>query len=149
MNAMFRTGIGLVLITLFLLVPITNLRADVYRVISPDHGETFAYGMEQNRVLAERGPDRHLVLLLNYTNDPFVDRDNPRQYDNFTFSFPGVTRARDGHTFTYRTPKGRIIPVADKHPGFLGIDQIRLLPNAVLIVRKPHGYVTVILEIEG
>jgi hypothetical protein len=123
-------------------------RADVFRVTSPDHEQTFAFGTEQRRAWGERGPDRHLLLYLNYTNDPFVDRINPREYDNFTFSFPTITRAKDGHTFTYRAPNGRIIPVADKHPSFLGIDQIRLLPNANLIVRKPHGFLTVVLEIE-
>ena len=143
-----KTAFWLVGVGLWLLLG-SGAQADVFRVTSPDHGQTFAYGTETNRALEERGRDRHLVVMLNYTNDPYVDRNNPREYDSFTFAFPGITLARDGHTFAYRTPKGRVIPVADKHPAFLGIDQIRLLPNAVLIVRKPHGYVTVVLEIEG
>jgi hypothetical protein len=123
-------------------------QAEVFRVVSPDHEQTFSFGMEQRRAWGERGPDRHLVLYLNYTNDPYVDRNNPREYDNFMFSFPTITRAQDGHTFMCRAPNGRLVPVADKHPSFLGIDQIRLLPNANLIIRKPHGYLTVLLEIE-
>ena len=126
----------------------TAAQAGIYHVTSPDHGQTFSYGSEQHRAWAERGSDRHLVVLLDYTNDPYVDRQNPREYDNFTFTFPGITRAADGHTFLYRAPNGRLIPVADRHPSFLG-NEIRLLPNAVLIIRKPHGYLTLVLEIEG
>ncbi len=140
--------IALAVMSVWLLLG-TVAEADIIHVTSPDHGQTFAYGMEQQRAWGERGSDRHLILYLNYTNDPYVDRNNPREYDNFTFSFPTITRTATGHTFVYRTPKGRLIPVADKHPSFLGIDQIRLLPNTVLIVRKPHGFVTVILQIEG
>jgi hypothetical protein len=62
-----------------------------WRVTSPDHGQTFAYGTEQNRVWAERGRDRHLAVLLNFTNDPFVDRQNPREYDNFTLPWRAST----------------------------------------------------------
>ncbi len=118
-----------------------------WRIVSPDHEQTFAYGTEQSRVWAERGRDRHLAVLLNYTNDPYVDRQNPRQYDNFTFSFPKVTLGKDGHTFYYRTPDGRSIPVAKKGPDFLGINEINLLPNATLSVAKPHGYLTLTLGV--
>jgi len=116
-----------------------------WRVSSPDHEQTFAYGMETNRVWAER--DGHLAVLLSFTNDPFVDRQNPRQYDNFTFSFPGVTLGRDGHTFYYHTPDGRSLPVARKRPDFLGINEIQLLSNASLIVDRPHGYLSLTLII--
>ncbi|HEV3272415.1 MAG TPA: hypothetical protein VGZ93_09565 [Candidatus Methylacidiphilales bacterium] len=121
----------------------------LWNVASPNHEQTFAYGSEQHRVWAERGRDRHLAVLLDFTNDPYVDSDNPRQYDNFTFSFPGVTLGKDGHTFYYRTPDGRSIPVAAKRPDFFGINEIHLLPNAFLIVDKPHGYLTLTLVIEG
>jgi hypothetical protein len=119
-----------------------------WRVASPDHEQTFAYGTEQNRVWAERGRDRHLVVLLNFTNDPYVDRQNPRQYDNFTFTFPGVTLGKDGHTFYYHTSDGRSIPVASKRPDFLGVNEIHLLPNANLIVKQPHGYLSLVLVIQ-
>jgi hypothetical protein len=119
-----------------------------WRVRSPDHGQTFAYGTEQNRVWKQWGRDNHLALLLNYTNDPFVDRSNPRQYDNFRFDFPQVTLGRDGHFFFYRTSDGRMIPVAQKSPDFFGVDEVKLLPNAGVIINKPHGYITVTLEIE-
>lgn len=119
-----------------------------WRVASPDHEQTFSYGTETNRVWAERGRDRHLAVLLDYTNDPFVDRDHPRQYDNFTFSFPGVTMGKDGHTFYYHAPGGRSVPVASKRPDFLGVNEVNLLPNASLIIRKPHGYLSLILEIQ-
>ena len=117
-------------------------------VPSPDHEQTFAYGTETNRVWAQRGRNRHLVVLLNYTNDPFVDRINPRQYDNFTFSFPDVTLGRDGHTFYYYASDGRSVPVASKRPDFLGINEIKLLPNAVLVVNQPHGYLSLQLALE-
>ena len=87
-------------------------------------------------------------MLLDFTNDPYVDKTNPRQYDYFSFSFPGVTLGRDGHTFYYRTPDGRSIPVASKHTGFLGINEIHLLPNADLIIDKPHGYLSLSLIVQ-
>ena len=128
-----------------------NARADArhfWQVDSPDHEQTFAYGSEQSRVWAERGRDRHLVVLLDFTNDPYVDRINPREYDNFTFSFPGVTMGKDGHTFYYHTSDGRSIPVAAKRPDFLGVNEIHLLPNASLIIHSPHGYLSLVLEVE-
>jgi len=119
-----------------------------WRVPSPDHEQTFAYGSEQSRVWAERGRDRHLAVLLHFTNDPYVDGTNPRRYDNFIFSFPGVTLGKDGHTFYYHAPEGRSIPVAVKRPGFLGINEIRLLPNASLLIDKPHGYLSLSLAVQ-
>jgi hypothetical protein len=119
-----------------------------WSVPSPDHEQTFAFGSEQHRVWAARGPDKHLAVLLDFTNDPYVDNDNPRGYDNFTFAFPGVTLGKDGRTFYYHTTDGRFIPVASKRPDFLGINEIHLLPNASLIVDKPHGYLTVSLLIQ-
>jgi hypothetical protein len=127
-----------------------NARADLphfWRVASPDHEQTFAYGSEQSRVWKEWGPDRHLVVLLNFTNDPYVDQNNPRRYDNFSFSFPGITLGKDGRTFFYHAPDGRRIAVAAKRPDFLGINEIHLLPNAALEIDKPHGYLSLTLII--
>jgi len=123
--------------------------ASSWRVASADHDQTFAYGSETNRVWAERGRDRHLAVLLSFTNDPFVDRMNPRQYDNFTFTFPAVRLGKDGHIFYYRTPDGHTVPVAEKRRDFLGIDEIKLLPNAALIVNQPHGYLSLTLAVEA
>jgi hypothetical protein len=114
----------------------------VWRVESPNHGQTFAYGSVQNHAWMIQGSNRHLALHLNLTNDPYVDIDNPRQYDSFIFNFPNVTLGKDSHTFYYRSPDGNSVPVAVRHPGFLGIEQIRLLPNAYLEIQKPHGYLT-------
>jgi hypothetical protein len=119
-----------------------------WSVTSPDHEQTFAYGTEKNRAWAERGRDRHLAVRLGFTNDPYVDRDNPRRYDNFIFSFPGVTVGRDGRTFYYHASDGRSIPVAENRPDFLGINEIHLLPNASLIVNQVHGYLSLSLLIE-
>ena len=142
------TLLGLAACAWFSLMPAA--RADGYwRVESPDHEQTFSYGSEQNRVWTERGPDRHLAVLLQFTNDPFVDRDHPREVDNFTFAFPRVTLGKDGRTFYYHTPEGRRIPVAEKRKDFLGINEIKLLPTAGLIVNRVHGYLTLTLEISG
>jgi len=119
-----------------------------WRVDSPDHGQTFAYGSERNRAWLMLGRDRHLALVMNLTNDPYVDIDNPRQYDDFIFSFPGVTAGKDGRTFYYHTADGRSVPVAVKRPGFLGIDEIRLLAKASLIVESPHGYLSLALIVQ-
>jgi hypothetical protein len=116
-----------------------------WSVSSPDHGQTFAFGSEKNRAWMARGRDRHLALALNFTNDPYVDVDNPRRYDNFIFNFPQVTQGKDGHTFYYRAAEGRPVPVAVRQPGFLGFEQVRLLPNAFLMIDQPHGYLSLSL----
>jgi hypothetical protein len=150
-KAFVRQPLGLAIACAWLFVG-TSARAGsphVWQVSSPNHEQTFAYGTERNRVWTERGRDRHLAVMLSFTNDPYVDSLNPRRYDKFTFSFPKVTLDKDGHTFSYRAPDGRSVPVADKRTGFLGTDEVRLLPNAFLIVNGPHGYLSLALAIEG
>ncbi len=117
------------------------------RITSPDHEQTFAYGLERDRVWAQWG--RHLALLIGFTNDPDVDYSTPRQYDNFRFDFPSVRLGADGHTFYYRPPGGGVIPVAVKRPDFLGVEEVHLLPNVVSVVDRPHGTITVYLDILG
>jgi len=127
-------------------------RADsphLWRIASPDHDQTFAYGSEQRRVWAERGWDHHLVLLINFTNDAYVDQNFPRQYDNFEFAFPTVRIGRDRRTFFYQTADGPRIAVAEKRPDFLGLEEIHLLPNAALLIDKPHGYLSLTLMVEA
>ena len=116
-----------------------------WQITSPDHAQTFAYGTETNRVWKQWGS--HLALLLDYTNDPYVDYNFPRQYDNFRFDFPNVFLGADGRTFYYRTTDGRRIPVATKRPDLFGIDEVKLLPNASVAVRLPSGYITVFLNV--
>jgi hypothetical protein len=119
-----------------------------WSVPSPDHGQTFAFGSEKNRQWIERGSNRHLAVILRFTNDPYVNSDYPRRYDDFTFSFPGISLGRDGRTFYYHAADGRSIPVASKRPGFLGIEEIKLLPNASLVVDQPHGYLSLAILVE-
>jgi hypothetical protein len=138
-------NIVLAVFGLFLAASTQTYAQHVWSITSPDHEQTFAYGSEQSRFWFARGRDKHLAVLLHLTNDPYVDRDNPRQYDDFTFSFPGVTLGKDGHTFYYHASDGRSIPVATKPPAFLGAE---LLPNAVLIINKPHGYLTLTLVVQ-
>jgi hypothetical protein len=118
--------------------------SQVWSVTSPDHEQTFAYGTETRRQWSARG--NHLVLFIDFTNDPFVDRSNPRQYDSFSFDFPQVKLQPDGRTFSYRAPGGHLVPVALRHPGFLGIEEIELLPTSELIVFVPHGRLTLTLR---
>jgi hypothetical protein len=117
----------------------------VWRVASPDHEQTFADGSEQSRTWAQRGADKHLVVLLNFTNDPFVDRSNPRQYDSFSFSFPSVTLGTDARTFYFHAADGHLIPVASKERDFFGVNEIHLLPDVSLLVKQPHGYLSLML----
>lgn len=144
----FLLSLEMVALLLFNPTPARAYTQHVWELTSPDHNQTFAYGTEQNRVWVTRGKERHLALLLSYTNDPFVDRNNPRQYDNFTFNFPNVKLGSDGHTYYYRTPDGRSLPVAVKRSDFLGIDEIKLLPSSYLVIKKPHGYLTLTLVIQ-
>ncbi len=117
-----------------------------WRITSPDHGQTYSYGMEQNRVWTQWG--QHLALLLTYTNDPFVDRSNPRMTDNLTFHFRNIVLGRHGSTFYYTTRTGRKIPVAQKKADFFGINEVHLLPEAVVLVEKLHGYVSAVIILE-
>ena len=116
-----------------------------WKLVSPDHEQTYAYGTETNRVW--RNWNGHLALLLTFTNDPFVDRQNPRQWDNFRFDFPNVRIGADGRTFFYHTSDGRRIEVATVKHDFLGFDEVRLLPNTSAVVSRPHGYITVYLNV--
>ncbi|MEI9998213.1 MAG: hypothetical protein WDO13_03115 [Verrucomicrobiota bacterium] len=115
-----------------------------WRIYSPSHGQTFSYGTETDRKWANW--NGHLALLLTYTNDPFVDRQNPRVWDNFRFDFPNVRLGADGKTFYYTTPHGRQVPVAEIRSEFLG-NEVRLLPNASVYVIKPSGTITVHIDV--
>ena len=140
----FRLGpAGLILVAVMVLGSSTCAYSqNVWTVPSPNHEQTFAYGSEQNRVWTTRGSDQHLAVLLNFTNDPFVDRSNPREYDNFIFHFPAVRLGSDGRTFYYHAPDGHSIPVAERRPDFFGITEVKLLPTSYLAVNKPHGYLS-------
>jgi hypothetical protein len=118
-----------------------------YVVPSPTHGQTYAFGSERNQQWLARGPDHHLALAAEFTNDPYVDRINPREYDDFTFDFPDIRLGRDGRTFYYHASNGRLVPVAQRHSGFLGLQDISLLPGSLLLVEKPHGYLSLSLLI--
>lgn len=116
--------------------------AHLYVIPSPTHEQTFTYGSEQHQAWVTRGQDRHLAVVTEFTNDPYVDRFEPRQYDDFTFDFPNIQLGADRRTFFYHAAGGRAVAVAERYSGFLGLDEVRLLENAVLIIKKPHGYLT-------
>ncbi len=128
--------------------PTVLASSHAWRVESPDHGQTYAFGSEKRRAWMETGPDRHLTLFMELTNDPYVDIDNPRRWDTFTFSFPSIRLGKDGRTFYYHDGEGNTVPVAQRRPGFLGITEIKLLPNASLNVSKVHGYLSLELFVE-
>jgi hypothetical protein len=119
--------------------------AHSYIIPSPTHEQTFAFGAERHQQWMTRGPDRHLALSTEFTNDPYVDRTEPRQYDDFTFDFPNVRLGTDGRTFYYHAPNGRNVPVAERYHGFLGLEDVRLLDRSFLLMKKPHGYLTLAL----
>ena len=132
----------------FATTPARAFTQHVWMVTSPDHGQTFTYGTEQRRSWTALGRDHHLALYLDYTNDPYVGWNEPRQYDYFTIEFPTIKLGPDGHTFYFHTSDGRSLPVATRKAGFLGIPEVKLLPSSHLTIRKPHGYLTVTLMIE-
>jgi hypothetical protein len=134
----------LLLCGLLLFLPVRGAFARTWEITSPEHEQTFAFGSERQRQWQLLG--NHLGVIIHFTNDPYVDVDNPRRYDDFTFGFPRVTLGRDGRTFFFHPAKGPAIPVATRSPGFLGTE-IRLLPNSGLIVDKPHGFLTLTLVV--
>jgi hypothetical protein len=117
----------------------------LYVIASPTHEQTFAYGSERHQQWLARGSDRHLALAAEFTNDPYVDRINTREYDDFIFDFPDIRLGRDGRTFFYQAPNGGRIPVAERHAGFLGMDEVTLLPGSLLLMKSPHGYLSLFL----
>jgi hypothetical protein len=125
--------------------------AHLILVISPTHRQTFAYGSERHQAWLARGDDRHLALSAEFTNDPYVDQVNPRQYDDFIFDFPDVRLGTDGRTFYYHRAGGRPVAVARRFRDFLGIDEVKLLPNAELVIKSPHGYLSLnlLMDDEG
>lgn len=123
------------------------LEARTLFIVSPDHAQTFVFGTETQRAWTEIGPHKRLGLILHYTNDPYVDRDNPRRYDSFIFSFPSVELGADGRAFYYRAPGGHLVPVARKRPDLFGFDEIKLLPNARVEVNSPDGFLSVTIVV--
>ena len=117
-------------------------------VSSPDHGQTFAYGSERHRQWLLLGANHHLALSLQFTNDPYVTNTQPREYDNFIFDFPRVILGSDGRTFYYHSAKGESVPVATRHRGLFGVEEIDLLSNSALIINRPHGYLSLDIVIE-
>ncbi len=118
----------------------------IWYVTSPDHGQTYAYGTEQNRVWKMLGTHNHLAVFMTFSNSPFAEGSNQR-FDNFTFNFPQVRLGPGGHTFFYHASNGLDLPVAARDHGFFGIIEIKLLPTAFLRVTKQHGYLTLTLII--
>ncbi len=119
----------------------------LYVVPSPTHEQTYAFGSEQHQQWLTRGPDHHLALAAEGTNDPYVDRVEWREYDDFIFDFPTVRLGPNGRTFYYNAPNGRLVPVAERHRGFLGLEEVTLLPGSVLLMKSPHGYLSLALVI--
>jgi hypothetical protein len=122
--------------------------AHIYLIPSPTHEQTFAFGSERHQQWLTIGHDRHLALHTEFTNDPYVDRTNPRQYDDFTFDFPDVRLGTDGRTFYYHAPNGRTVPVAIRYRSFLGLMDVRLLDTSSLLMKEPHGYLTLELLVD-
>jgi hypothetical protein len=118
-------------------------------VKSPTHGQTFSFGSERHQQWMTRGRDRHLALSAEFTNDPYVDQIQPRQYDDFVFDFPAITLGNDGRTFYYHAPGGASIPVASRYADFLGIDEIKLLKTSFLVMKSPHGYLSLELLVSN
>jgi hypothetical protein len=137
-------SIFLMLGACFLAAPLAA-SAHAYLIPSPTHEQTYAYGSERHQQWMTSGRDRHLALAAEFTNDPYVDRIETRQYDDFIFDFPNVRLGADGRTFYYRAPNGRSVPVAQRYSGFLGLDEVRLLDTSSLVITKPHGYLSLML----
>jgi hypothetical protein len=119
------------------------VKAETWEVTSPDQGQTFAYGSERSRQWFTQGG--HLALAMHFTNDPYVDTINFRQYDDFIFNFPNLTLGKNGKTFFYHPTQNQAIPVAIRK-GLLGT---ALLPSSYLVVRKVHGLVTLTLVVSN
>jgi len=84
-------------------------------------------------------------LLLDFTNDPFVDRDSPRQYDNFTFPFPRDP-GKDGTPIISYAGRDAPSPWRAKQAVFLAVKKFASLQMPPYR-RKPNGYLSLSLVI--
>jgi hypothetical protein len=120
---------------------VVDLPAKEWLIPSANSEQTFAYGSERHRQWIVR--NGHLALVMEFTNDPYVDKIETRQFDDFEFEFPNVRRGFDGKTFYFRPNHQTAIPVASIRPG-LGLT---LLPTSSVIVQKVHGLITILLVV--
>ncbi len=126
----------------FLLAGRAHAEEGHWVVPSSNQEQTYAYGSESHHQWINRSG--HLALYVEFTNDPYVDRINTRQYDDFEFEFPSIRLGADGRTFYLRPFHEAAVPVAAKRSG----QGIGLLASSLMTVRKVHGIVTIILSIK-
>ena len=132
--------LGLALLNFAALQPWAH--ESLWLVPSSNHEQTFAYGSERHNQWVNR--HGHLALVIEFTNDPYVDRINPRQYDDFEFEFPSIRLGADHQTFYYYPPHRDRVAVAVNKGILRGII---LVPTSSMTIQKVHGMVTIFLMV--
>jgi len=118
--------------------------ADVISVTSPNHSQTFAYGSMISHQLCRGGTAGELVARITFSNLPYYDDDQPRRDESFDFYFPNVQLNSARQTFSARSRRGKLIPVARYREG-MACGWIDLVPGAKIYLLKESGRVTATL----
>jgi len=118
--------------------------ADAVCITSPNHPQTFAYGVMIWHELYLQCAARELAARITFSNVPYAGDDEPRRDESFDFHFPGVQFDSTRRTFFVNGRHGERIPVARfrKDPSFGWID---LVPGDKMYLQKEGGRVTATL----
>jgi hypothetical protein len=135
---------------LFFLLALTTLPllADddirpVISIASPDSATTFVFGTIKNRALIWSESAQTLSAEITFIDEQ--QSSNQPNDDMHRFRLPGIMLDKAHGIFYATSPKGEVIPVAQRKKT-LFITSIEVLPNAIVRVNHHRGEVTVSLE---
>jgi hypothetical protein len=112
-------------------------------IASPDTATTFAFGTISKRALIWSESTQTLFAEVTFVDvDPNSSQSND---DTHRFRLPGITLDKAHGIFYATSPKGEVIPIAQRKKTFL-FPIIEILPNAIVRVNHHRGEVTVTLE---
>ncbi len=90
------------LLAALLVATIATARGEIWKVGSPDHRQTYAYGSERHRQRLLLG--KHLGIYMEFTNDPYVGWTETRQFDDFVFGSPTSGSERTAARYIIERP---------------------------------------------
>jgi hypothetical protein len=120
------------------------LRAETACITSPDSAQTYAYGSISSKKLIWDEDKQQLQAIINFTNVPYAQKDQPKTEEFFAFNFPGVTYDPKSKTFFAPGEKGGKISVASLKEGLI-TDWIEPGPKTHIFVVKKSGRIEVTL----
>ena len=120
------------------------LRSETACIVSPDTAQTHSFSTVAHRKLVWDEEKQSLEAIINFTNVPYADKDQPKIEEFFSFRFPGVTYDEPSRTFFVTGENGVKIPVALWKDGVIS-DWIEPGPKTQIFILKKSGRVEVTL----